>query len=211
MPAHLIAFAGLAAVLVAIPGPAVLLILKSAVARGRGAAIVTALGVFVADLVWVTASVVGLTALLVSSQLAFDVVRVAGAGYLIFLGLRLLLSRRAGELVPVDATVEERRGGARRAFAQGLLCDLSNPKTVIVFASVIPQFLGAGSGVADAFLLGMVFALCGFASLLVYALLFGTASGWLRNAKVTRRLMRACGGVLAAFGVGLLIERPSTT
>lgn len=187
-----------------------LLVLKSAVARGRAAAIVTALGILAADLVWVLASVVGLTALLVSSQVAFDVVRIAGAGYLIFLGVRLLLSRRAAELAPVDSVPTERKVGMRRSFMQGVLCDLSNPKTVIVFASVIPQFLGSGSGAADAFVLGLVFALCGFTSLLVYALLFGTASGWLRNARFTRRLMQVCGGILAAFGIGLLIERPAT-
>lgn len=211
VPARLVAFAGLAAVLVAVPGPAVLLVLKSAVARGRGAAVVTACGVFAADLVWATASVVGLTALLVSSQVAFDVVRFAGAGYLIYLGLRLLLSRHDGALAPAEPAAVDRRIGVRTSFAQGLLCDLSNPKTVIVFASVIPQFLGTGSGAADAFVLGLVFAVCGFASLLCYGLLFGTASARLRNARFTRRLMQACGGVLTAFGVGLLVERPATS
>ena len=207
MPPHLLAFAGLAAVLVAIPGPAVVLVMKSAVARGRRTAIVTALGVLAADLVWVLASVVGLTALLVSSRTAFEVLRYAGAAYLLYLGVRLLLTR------DVDAL----RGSValptvtwRRAFVEGLLCDLSNPKTLIVFASVIPQFLAVGSsGPLDALVLGVVFAVLGFGSLLVYAAVFGVARGLVSRTRVFRAVMRGGGALLAAFGVGLVVEQPS--
>jgi threonine/homoserine/homoserine lactone efflux protein len=207
VPAHLLAFAGLCAVLVAIPGPAVVLVMKSAVARGRRTALVTAAGVFVADLVWVLASVVGLTALLVSSQTAFEVLRYAGAAYLLYLGVRLLLTR----------DVDSLRGPAglprvtwRRAFTEGLLCDLSNPKTLIVFASVIPQFLAVGSsGPLDALVLGVVFAVLGLGSLLAYTVVFGAARGLVSRARVFRAVMRGGGAVLAAFGVGLVLEQPS--
>lgn len=210
MPADVIAFAGLAIVLVVIPGPAVILTMKSAIAHGRRAAVVTALGVLTADLVWAAASVAGLTALLVSSQVVFDVVRIAGAAYLIYLGLRLLRTRDLGALTNQTGEPGERtRVASRRAFREGLVCDLSNPKTVMVFASVIPQFMHTGSSSAEAFVLGTVFALCGFLSLLAYGLLFGAARGVLRNARLTRNLLRGGGGVLAAFGVGLLVERPS--
>ena len=169
-----LAFAALAAVLVVIPGPAVILVLKSAMLRGRGSAVGTAVGVFAADLIWAMASVVGLTALLVSSQWALDVVRVAGAAYLFYLGVRLLRTRE------FDLSVDARPGGGgsvtlRRAFGEGFLCDLSNPKTVLVYASVIPQFLSASSSGSDAFVLGVVFAALGFASSVLYALVFGAA------------------------------------
>jgi threonine/homoserine/homoserine lactone efflux protein len=170
-----LAFAAMSAVLVAIPGPAVILVLKNAMLRGRGSAIVTALGVLVADLIWATASVIGLIALLVSSQLALDVVRVAGAAYLFYLGVRLLRTREFDM-----STVDGEAGRLShvtpgRAFGEGFLCDLSNPKTVLVYASVIPQFLTSSSSGSDAFVLGVVFAALGFASSVVYALVFGAA------------------------------------
>jgi threonine/homoserine/homoserine lactone efflux protein len=204
VPAHLAAFAGLCLVLVAIPGPAVVLVMKSAVARGRRTAVVTALGVLAADLVWALASVVGLTALLVSSQTAFEVLRWAGAAYLVYLGLRLLFARD----LTFGAAVAP-RVGVRRAFVEGLLCDLSNPKTLIVFASVIPQFLAVGaSGPLDALVLGLTFALLGFASLLVYAAVFGAAGGLVRHARVLRAVVRGGGVLLTGFGAGLVVERP---
>lgn len=208
MPPHLLAFAGLAAVLVAIPGPAVVLVMKSAIARGRRTAVVTALGVLVADLVWVLASVVGLTALLVSSRTAFEVLRYAGAAYLVYLGVRLVLTR---DVEALRGSVAMARVGWRRAFVEGLLCDLSNPKTLIVFASVIPQFLAVGSsGPLDALVLGVVFAVLGFGSLLVYSWVFGAARGLVSHARVFRAVIRGGGALLAAFGVGLVVEQPST-
>jgi threonine/homoserine/homoserine lactone efflux protein len=204
-----VAFAALAAVLVAIPGPAVILILKNAMLRGRGSATVTALGVVTADLIWATASVVGLTALLVSSQVALDVVRVVGAAYLLYLGVRLLRTREfdlghdeaAGE-GPAKVT-------ARRAFGEGFVCDMSNPKTVLVYASVIPQFLTASSSGTDAFVLGVVFAALGFAASVVYAVAFGAARTLLTKGRVMRNVLRGSGGILMLFGIGLLVERPS--
>ncbi|MBD2760851.1 LysE family translocator [Yimella sp. cx-573] len=135
----ILAFAALSAVLVAIPGPAVILVLKSAMLRGRGSAIVTALGVLTADLIWATASIVGLTALLVSSQLAFDTIRVAGAAYLIYLGVKLLRTRGFDLQSPEGDTSQRPEVTARRAFREGFLNDLSNPKAVLVYASVIPS------------------------------------------------------------------------
>ncbi|ATY14310.1 LysE family translocator [Amycolatopsis sp. AA4] len=207
----LVAFAALSVVLVIIPGPAVMLILKSAVARGRAPALLTALGVLAADLVWAGASVAGLTALLVSSQVAFDVVRYLGAAYLIFLGIKLLVTRSsaapAGPDVAALSTGRPRSGW--RAFREGLLSDLSNPKTVIVFTSVIPQFLHHGARPADTLVLGAAFAVIGFLSLTSYALVFSAAAKMLRNARAIRVILRAGGAILAAFGVGLAVERPA--
>ena len=117
-----LAFAALAAVLVVIPGPAVILVLKSAMLRGRGSAIVTGLGVLSADLIWATASVVGLTALLVSSQLALDVVRVAGAAYLFYLGVRLLRTRQFNVSVDNEAGGPSRRCCTRSCSGQHGRC-----------------------------------------------------------------------------------------
>lgn len=205
------AFAALSLVLVLIPGPAVMLVLKSAVARGRAPALLTALGVLAADLVWAGASVAGLTALLVSSQMAFDVVRYLGAAYLVFLGGKLLLTRSVivSARPDVAALTTSRPRSGWRAFREGLLSDLSNPKTVIVFTSVIPQFLHHGAGPVDTLVLGVAFAVIGFLSLTGYAVVFSAAAKMLRNARVIRVILRAGGAILAAFGVGLAVERPA--
>lgn len=205
------AFAALSLVLVLIPGPAVMLVLKSAVARGRAPALLTALGVLAADLVWAGASVAGLTALLVSSQMAFDVVRYLGAAYLVFLGGKLLLTRSltVSARPDVAALTTRRPRGGWRAFREGLLSDLSNPKTVIVFTSVIPQFVHHGAGPVDTLVLGVAFAVIGFLSLTGYAVVFSAAAKMLRNARVIRVILRAGGAILAAFGVGLAVERPA--
>ncbi|PKV94940.1 threonine/homoserine/homoserine lactone efflux protein [Amycolatopsis echigonensis] len=205
------AFAALSLVLVLIPGPAVMLVLKSAVARGRAPALLTALGVLAADLVWAGASVAGLTALLVSSQMAFDVVHYLGAAYLVFLGGKLLLPRSSTVSARPDvaALTTSRPRGGWRAFREGLLSDLSNPKTVIVFTSVIPQFVHHGAGPVDTLVLGVAFAVIGFLSLTGYAVVFSAAAKMLRNARVIRVILRAGGAILAAFGVGLAVERPA--
>ncbi len=185
-----------------------MLVLKSAVARGRHPALLTALGVLTADLVWAGASIAGLTALLVSSQLAFDVVRYLGAAYLIYLGVKLLVTR-ATATASDHGAVPSSIGSRRRAFREGLISDLSNPKTVIVYTSVIPQFLDHGARPADTLILGTLFAVIGFLSLASYALVFSTASKMLRNVRVTRVILRAGGAILTAFGVGLAVERPA--
>ena len=114
------------------------------------------MGVLTADLVWALASVAGLTAVLVSSQIAFDVVRYVGAAYLIYLGIKLLLTR--GTITSPDAPVLIGKPRSRlRAFREGLVSDLSNPKTVIVFTSVIPQFIHHSARPVDTLILGAVF------------------------------------------------------
>jgi threonine/homoserine/homoserine lactone efflux protein len=89
--------------------------------------------------------------------------------------------------------------------------DLSNPKTAIVFTSVIPQFLHTGASPVDALILGVTFAMIGSLSLAAYALAFGAAAGLLRDARVTRAILRLGGSILAVLGIGLAVERPAST
>jgi threonine/homoserine/homoserine lactone efflux protein len=194
---HLASFTALTAVLVAIPGPAVVLIMKNAIVHGRRTAMLIAIGVFAGDLVWVAASVVGLTALLVASRPAFEALRYVGAAYLVYLGLRLLLQGRPAavpERAPEAAARPDRDGRTwRRAFAQGALCELSNPKTLLVFTSVIPQFVPSDASAGDLLLFGCLFATLGLASLVAYAGVLGSAGG----------------AVLAGFGLDLALD-PTT-
>lgn len=206
MIAQLLSFAALAAILVAIPGPAVLLIMKSVILHGRRPALLTALGVYGGDLVWVVSSAVGLTAVLVASRPAFETLRYLGAAYLLYLGIRLLFARHVPsdeqDALPPGATSRANR----RAFRQGALCELSNPKTALVFTSVMPQFVPARPSAAELVVFGVVFASLGFASLVGYALVLTRARRAVRP-RLRDGLLRAGGGLLAAFGVGLALER----
>jgi threonine/homoserine/homoserine lactone efflux protein len=205
---HVLSFIALTGLLVAIPGPAVILILKSTLLRGRRSAMLVAVGVLGGDLVWAAAAVGGVTAVVIASRPAFEALRLAGAAYLIYLGLKLLLGR-ADHLVVTDRVATGMvASSGRRSFGEGMLCELSNPKTLVVFTSVIPQFLSGGADAAAVAGYGVLFALLGFASLTVYVAVVGrTRQAVGRRSRLPRILLRGSGGVLTLFGVGLLADR----
>jgi threonine/homoserine/homoserine lactone efflux protein len=204
---RLLPFVALIAVLVAIPGPAVVLIMKNAVLHGRRAALLTGCGVYFGDLLWVGASATGLTAVLVASRPAFETLRYLGAAYLIYLGARLVFARsRASDAIRAENTELKSSRSARRAFVQGTLCELSNPKTLLVFTSVIPQFVPPSAGAVNLAFYGVLFATLGFCSLVMYAIVLSMTGRVVKRPKLTERITRASGGVLVAFGVGLAVQ-----
>ena len=135
------------------PGPDMLYVIGRSVGQGRKAGIVSALGIFTGCLVHIVAAAVGLAALLASSALAFDVVRYAGAAYLIYLGVRLLARRNGLE------TQTPERAGLRSVFWQGVVTNVLNPKVALFFLAFLPQFVDArrGSVALQILFLGMVF------------------------------------------------------
>lgn len=198
-------FVAFAAVLTVVPGPAIVLIMKNAVLRGRRGALVTAAGVFSSDLVWVTASIAGLTALLVAYRPAFEALRFLGAAYLIYLGVRLFLNR--GHLSDNDRTpAQSARGRTGRAYLEGVLAELSNPKTLLIFTTLIPPFLPAHATPADVALYGLTFAVVGFAASVAYALVFSASRRLVAGRRAKKVLLGGSGGILTAFGVGLAVE-----
>lgn len=203
-----LAFVALTAVLVLVPGPAVMLVMQQSLSRGFRSASFVALGVLSADLVWATAAALGVTAVLVASEPAFFTLRLMGAAYLIYVGSRLIWARPEALLAsPVEATGDAPQRLRRAvAFRQGFLCDMTNPKTVVAFTSVIPQFVGTGAHVLMPTLLGVTFALLGFLALLLYGALFGRSARLLRRPKLTHRLFRASGVALVGFGGGLAYD-----
>jgi threonine/homoserine/homoserine lactone efflux protein len=170
LPEALLGFALVAGLLTIVPGLDTALVLRSVVTRGRAHAVATAAGIQVGVLVWGMAAAAGASALLAVSQVAFDVVRLAGAGYLAVLGVTLVVQavrRRVGEVVPPPAS----RGGLARSVAMGAATNLLNPKVGVFYLATIPQFLPAGaSPLAMGLLLAGVHVLLGcgwFAALIV--------------------------------------------
>ncbi len=174
----LLVFGAAALALIVVPGPAVLYIVAQSIDRGRLAGFVSALGVAVGGLVHVTAAAIGLSSLLVSSASAFNVVKYAGAGYLIGLGLWTLL-RRPDE--PAVEIPKERK--LSRRFWQGVVVNVLNPKTALFFFAFLPQFVdpAKGSAALQIGVLGLLFVVLAVASDSMWALAAGTASERLRG------------------------------
>jgi threonine/homoserine/homoserine lactone efflux protein len=188
-----------ALVLLVIPGPAVLYIVAQSVSRGRLAGIVSMFGIQVGGLVHVAAAAAGLSALLMRSAVAFDVVKYVGAAYLVFLGARRLFGRDRE-----DAPGARPERGLWRLFGQGVVVNVLNPKTALFFFSFLPQFVDVdrGSVALQIATLGLVFILLATLSDGMYALAAGSAAGWLRGRSGFVRSERyATGSVLVGLGL----------
>jgi threonine/homoserine/homoserine lactone efflux protein len=193
-------FAVAALALIVVPGPAVLYIVAQSIDGGRRAGLVSALGVATGGLVHVTAAAIGLSALLVSSATAFTVVKVAGAAYLIGVGLVTLL-RRPGD--PELAAPRERR--LRRIYAQGVVVNVLNPKTALFFLAFLPQFVDPDLGAVGTqiVVLGLLFVVLAVTSDSLWALAAGTASGWLRTSRPFPSIRRYLSGTVFV-GLGIV-------
>ena len=199
-----VAFIGVVAVIVVLPGPDMALVLQNGLARGRRAAVETAIGINAGLLVWAVAAALGIAAVLNASAPAFTMLKLAGAAYLVWLGLRALGTAWRGA---ADASME--RSARRRTsspFRQGLLSNLLNPKIALVFTTLIPQFVERGDPVvAQTLLLAAIFIGMGLVWLTSYALLVARVGALLKRSAVRRALNAVTGTVLTALGVRLAV------
>jgi threonine/homoserine/homoserine lactone efflux protein len=201
----LIGFCLAAGLLTLTPGLDTALVLRTAASEGPRPAAMAGLGVCLGTILWGAAVALGLGALLAASHLAFEVLKWAGAAYLVWLGLHLLLKPRDRfELKPAG-------GGAARGrawFVRGVLNNLLNPKAGVFYVSFLPQFLPRGVAAAPF----LIFLACLHAAMGVvwFAVLIGATrpvAGALRKAAVVRWLDRITGGVFVGFGLRLALER----
>jgi len=199
-PSRLGLFVAAALVLLLTPGPAVLYIVTRSLDKGRRAGFVSVLGVHAGTLVHVAAAAAGLSAVLVASATAFRVVKYLGAAYLVYLGVRQLLSRVAD---PVEATLAT-PPHLRRAFVDGFVVNVLNPKTALFFLAFLPQFVTVSRGAVPAQIigLGVVFVALGLLTDGLYALTAGTAARWLRARRGVALARRWIPGTMY-IGLGL--------
>jgi threonine/homoserine/homoserine lactone efflux protein len=203
------AFVGISALVIMSPGQDTALVIRNTLAGGRHGGILTALGVVAGQAVWVVASAVGLTALLVASGPAFTAVRLAGAAYLLYLGGRCLY-RALRDKVEIEAARQSREAApsARAAFRQGLLSALSNPKLAAFFAGLFPQFLPrAQASSAVLFGLGFTFCTMTLVWLVGYAIAVAKARRFLLRSSIRRTLEAALGATLVALGIRVAVAR----
>ena len=186
-------------VLLVTPGPAVLYIVARSVDQGRAAGLVSVLGIHLGTIVHITAAAVGLSALLVSSALAFAIVKYLGAAYLIWIGIRTFMAKDPDPEAPVVPAEP-----LHRVFRDGFLVNLFNPKTAIFFLAFLPQFVDAARGALhwQILVLGLTFMGLGIISDGIFALVAGAAGDFLRRNRRFLRFQRWFAGT-AFIGLGV--------
>jgi threonine/homoserine/homoserine lactone efflux protein len=197
----ILAFTAVAALLTITPGVDMALVTRTALERGPRAARHTAAGICTGLLVWAALSAVGVAALLATSAEVYTVLRLAGAAYLIYLGVQGLL-RAAGP----DHVEAPRMQGS--PFRQGLTTNLLNPKIAVFYTTVLPQFIGPGDPVlTTSLLLASIHAGLGLVWLSAYGSVVARAGDVLRRGRARRALDAASGAVLIGHGVRLAHEK----
>ncbi|TDL94644.1 LysE family translocator [Stutzerimonas stutzeri ATCC 17588 = LMG 11199] len=196
----LLAFAAAASLLTVTPGVDTAIVLRTATLEGRRQAVLAAAGICLGCLAWGVAVSLGLGALLQASELAYNLVKFAGAAYLIWLGSRLLFNPRAS----FDCPAKTPSAANGQAFWRGLLTNLLNPKVGVFYVTFLPQFVPLGADVAAySFFLACLHVLLSLAWFAVLTAATIPLGRLLRRPALTRALDRLTGGVLVAFGVRL--------
>jgi threonine/homoserine/homoserine lactone efflux protein len=203
--AHFLTFAAATLILNLTPGPDMMYIIARSLGQGRRAGLVSALGITGGCLFHAFAATVGIAALLRSWPIAFQMVRYAGAVYLVYLGIRLLFRRRrVGEF---EATAPSAPLGA--IFRQGMITNLLNPKVALFFLAFLPQFVvpTRGSATLQLAVLSIYFIFSTTFFNLAVALLSGVAGDYLRRGRNIARMERASGAVFIALGLRVGLAR----
>jgi threonine/homoserine/homoserine lactone efflux protein len=197
-------FLAVALVIVVTPGPDMALVLRNTLAGGRIAGLATSAGTCSGLVVHALGAALGLSALLLASSRAFTVVKLVGAGYLVFLGLRTFL--RAGRSEPDRDGAGSVRSWA--AYRQGLMTNVLNPKVALFFVSLLPQFVQAGEGfVWRLLLLAGLFIAMGLVWLTAYTFALHSVGRFLRRGSIRTAIERVTGAVLVALGLRLAFDR----
>ena len=204
--ARLIGFVATAFVVIVIPGPSVLFVVGRALAGGRRVALFSVLGNAAGEYVQVIAIAFGIGALVEQSVAAFTTLKLLGGCYLLYLGVKTFRHRR--ELVHALSPSGQTRSG-RASFAEGFTVGVTNPKTVVFLAAILPQFVTRSSGnvPAQILLLGLIFAVIAVASDSLWALMAGALRSWFARSPRRLELVGAAGGLgIGAVGVGFLVS-----
>jgi len=202
----LVAFAGVSLLLAVTPGPDMAVVTKNALAHGRRGVFLTTSGIALALVVWVTATAVGLSALLRASGDVLFALKLIGAAYLAYLGVRTLLESRAR---PADLLAGTPPAApAQAVFRQGFLSAISNPKLGVFFVTFLPQFVLPGQqALSRLFVLGVIFAVIGWLWMNVYGLFVTRLRDVITAPRVRQWMQRVTGIVLLGFGARLALER----
>lgn len=203
---RLLAFAGTAFVVIVIPGPSVLFVVGRALAGGRRVAVFSVLGNATGEYIQVVAIAFGIGALISQSVATFTVLKLLGGCYLLYLGARTFRERKSLAQV---LSLQDQAASDRVSFAQGFTVGVTNPKTVVFLAAILPQFVSrsAGSVTGQILVLGLLFACIAVVSDTVWALAAGALRSWFARSPRRFELVGAAGGLgIAAVGLAFLLS-----
>lgn len=186
-------------VIIIIPGPGVTFVIARAMTIGRSGAVITVFGHAAGVTLQILAVAFGLGAIVASSAIAFNIMKFVGAGFLVYLGIRAILTRKQPIDLSLDGTVK-----TRKVLADSFVVGITNAKTIVFFVATMPQFVNPefGGVSLQMLFLGAIFLVIGTLSDLVYAFAAGSARDWLTNSESRIAGVRAAGGVAIA-GVGI--------
>ena len=205
--ARIAAFVLLSALLIVTPGPDTALIIRNALAAGPRASTFSAIGVAIGTLVWVSAATLGVGVLLEQSSIAFTALKLAGAVYLCYLGVRTLLTTHREADQPGASSMRRAALTDWTAFQQGLVSNLLNPKTGAFFVVVMPQFLMPGDSAERLTIMVAAFEVMLLAWLIAYGHVVSRLGRTGPGIRVRRAMTRLTGAVLIALGARLAFER----
>lgn len=208
MPNHLLVYVGVVVAIALLPGPDTAVVTKNALIHGRDAALGSAIGVNVGLSVWTVATALGVAAILRSSATVYDVLKLIGALYLIYIGARTLWESRRSRAVIAGETAAARSLDGRGGFLQGVISNLANPKVGIFFTSLLPQFVSTHhSALLQMLMLGAIFITFNVFWMSSYALAAVKLSHVLSRRRVKAVIDRVSGLVLVGVGIRLAAER----
>jgi RhtB (resistance to homoserine/threonine) family protein len=208
---QVLAFTAIAALLTITPGADTMLVMRSVLARGQRAGIFTALGICSGLFIHATVSALGLSLILVRSAAAFEIVKLAGAGYLLWIGAQSIwrvLRARDEAAAGADRRPVPSTRSAARSFLEGLLTNLLNPKVAIFYLAFLPQFIRPGAATLSAsMLLATIHCALGLLWLSLLTVFLNRLRALLTRAQIQRRLEALTGLILIGFGLRLALER----
>ncbi len=207
MDARFGAWLALSAVLIVTPGPDTALVIRNALRSGARAASLTALGVGLGSLAWAAAAAMGVALILERSVAAFTVLKLAGAGYLVYLGLRSILGDSRRRPARTSPSLPGLALDDRGAIGQGLLNNLLNPKAGAFFVTILPQFVTPGDLTSRLVLMMLAYEVMVVGWLVAYGVVVSRARRRLVGSRIQRWMERATGAVLLALGARLALER----
>ncbi|MBT2385831.1 LysE family translocator [Streptomyces sp. ISL-11] len=205
----MLTFAAASLVLIMIPGPDQALITRNALSGGRAAGLLTMVGGVLGLSVHVAAASLGISALLIASATAFTVLKIVGAGYLVWMGIATLRSARLTRSRAAEDGEEEASARDRKYLRHGFLSNSLNPKVALFFVTFLPQFLPAGESVLpNALLLSLVFAVIYLLWFSAYVILVDRLGKVLRRPRVRARIEQVTGLLLIGFAARLALQSP---
>jgi threonine/homoserine/homoserine lactone efflux protein len=205
---QLLLFLPAALALAVLPGPGILYVAARSLSGGRADGVASSFGTSLGGCVHIAAGAIGVSALVLASAELFFVLKLVGAAYLIFLGLRTVISARDAAQAMASTLAGQTAGGPWRAFREGALVEALNPKTAAFFLAFLPQFVDPSGHVAAQFVVfGAISVALNTAADLVVAFAAGVAQEKLLRGNVLMRVRQVSGGLLVALGAGLLLAR----